>query len=111
MTIVNMLDAKTRLSQLVQAVEDGEETEIIIARNGKPAARLVPMPAQRRPVRLGLAANDPAMLRLVAVLDDPEVEQGMASVWAEFLGEDVPETEQASTREPDSADAQAKRAG
>ena len=38
MTIVNMLDAKTNLSKLVDAVERGEETEIIIARNGKPAA-------------------------------------------------------------------------
>jgi prevent-host-death family protein len=43
MTTVNMLDAKTRLSQLVQAVESGAETEIVIARNGKPAARLVRM--------------------------------------------------------------------
>jgi prevent-host-death family protein len=39
-----MLEAKTRLSRLVEAVERGEELEIIIARNGRPAARLVPMP-------------------------------------------------------------------
>jgi prevent-host-death family protein len=51
---VNMHDAKTRLSQLVDAVESGREAEIIIARNGKPAARLVPI-AARKPVRLGLA--------------------------------------------------------
>ena len=43
MPIVNMLDAKTRLSRLVDAVESGAETEIIIARNGKPAAKLVPV--------------------------------------------------------------------
>ena len=41
MTTVNMLDAKTRLSRLVEAVESGAETEIIIARNGKPAAVIV----------------------------------------------------------------------
>ena len=54
MPSVNMHDAKSRLSALVEAVESGRETEIIIARNGKPAARLVPMP-MRKPIRLGLA--------------------------------------------------------
>lgn len=57
MSVVNMLDAKTRLSQLVEAVESGAEKEIIIARNGKPAAKLVRLQADKpigqRP--LGLA--------------------------------------------------------
>lgn len=55
MPTVNMLDAKTQLSRLVDAVESGAETEIVIARNGVPAARLVPIEkrsATRR--RLGL---------------------------------------------------------
>lgn len=55
MPIVNMLEAKTQLSRLVDAVESGREPEIIIARNGKPAARLVPIEAPRRKIRLGLA--------------------------------------------------------
>jgi prevent-host-death family protein len=38
--IVNVYDAKTRLSQLIARVEDGEE--ITIARHGRPVARLVP---------------------------------------------------------------------
>lgn len=46
MEAVNMHDAKSRLSALVEAVESGAETEIVIARNGKPAARLVPMPSK-----------------------------------------------------------------
>ena len=54
MNAVNMHDAKSRLSALVDAVESGREAEIIIARNGKPAARLVPI-AKRKPIRLGLA--------------------------------------------------------
>ena len=41
MTTVNMLEAKTSLSKLVEAVESGAETEIIIARNGKPALNRV----------------------------------------------------------------------
>ncbi len=55
MTTVNMLEAKTNLSRLVEAVESGAETEIVIARNGKPAVRLVPLAAERPRVRLGLA--------------------------------------------------------
>ena len=43
MQSVNMHDAKTRLSALVEAVESGREAEVVIARNGKPAARLVPI--------------------------------------------------------------------
>ncbi len=43
MGMVNMLEAKTTLSKLVEAVESGAEKEIIIARNGKPAAKLVPV--------------------------------------------------------------------
>ena len=58
MSIVNMLEAKTSLSRLVEQVESGAEAEVIIARNGKPAARLVPL-ATVRPGRrqLGQARN------------------------------------------------------
>jgi prevent-host-death family protein len=40
-TQVGMHEAKTKLSQLVKRAEAGED--IIIARNGKPVARLVPV--------------------------------------------------------------------
>jgi antitoxin (DNA-binding transcriptional repressor) of toxin-antitoxin stability system len=43
MTSVNMLQAKSSLSRLVEAIELGHEREIVIARNGRPAARLVPI--------------------------------------------------------------------
>lgn len=49
---VNMLDAKTHLSRLVESIESGQEREIVIARNGRPVARLVPVttdaPVERR---------------------------------------------------------------
>ena len=48
MPTVNMLEAKTSLSRLVEAVESGAETEIIIARNGKPAAKLVAVDQPKR---------------------------------------------------------------
>ena len=52
MQTVNIHAAKTQLSRLIEAVEAGEE--IIIARAGKPVARLVPVvPASLAPRRLG----------------------------------------------------------
>ncbi len=44
---INVHEAKTHLSQLLDDVEAGEE--IVLARAGKPCARLVPLeaPAQR----------------------------------------------------------------
>ncbi|HYN53031.1 MAG TPA: type II toxin-antitoxin system prevent-host-death family antitoxin [Thermoleophilaceae bacterium] len=44
---VNVHEAKTQLSRLLQAVEDGEE--IVIARNGKPVAKLVAHVPERKP--------------------------------------------------------------
>ena len=41
MQTVNLYDAKSRFSKLVDAAEEGEV--IIIARNGKAAAKLVPL--------------------------------------------------------------------
>jgi antitoxin (DNA-binding transcriptional repressor) of toxin-antitoxin stability system len=51
MQAVNMLEAKSTLSRLVDLIEQGSEREIVIARNGRPAARLVSInafPVQRR---------------------------------------------------------------
>ena len=45
MVTVNVHQAKTQLSRLLQQVEAGET--IVIARAGKPSAQLVPINAQR----------------------------------------------------------------
>ncbi len=42
MALVGMHEAKTKLSQLVERAESGED--IVIARNGTPVARLVALP-------------------------------------------------------------------
>ena len=55
MPTYNVLEAKSNLSRLIEAVESGRESEIIIARNGKPAARLVPLGARPTGRRLGVA--------------------------------------------------------
>lgn len=51
MKSVNIHEAKTHLSRLVERVQAGEE--IIIAKAGRPAARLVPIEGASRPVKIG----------------------------------------------------------
>ena len=41
--LVNVHDAKSRLSKLIVAAQAGDD--VVIARNGKPAVRLVPVKA------------------------------------------------------------------
>ena len=55
MNSVNMLQAKSGLSRLVEAIEQGKEREIIIARNGRPAAKLVPVDKFLPGQRIGVA--------------------------------------------------------
>ena len=45
--IVNMHQAKSSLSRLVERALSGED--VIIARNGKPLVKLVPVPQERKP--------------------------------------------------------------
>lgn len=52
MTTINIHEAKTHLSRLVDEVAAG--AEIIIAKAGKPMARLAPLAAPIRKKRLGL---------------------------------------------------------
>jgi prevent-host-death family protein len=47
----NVSEAKAELSSLLVKVEEGEE--VIIARNGKPVARLVAFEARKEPRKLG----------------------------------------------------------
>lgn len=52
MTTMNIAEAKSKLSELVARAEAGEE--VVIARNGKPAVRIMPVePRRTEPRRLG----------------------------------------------------------
>ena len=62
MPTVNMHEAKTQLSRLVERALQGEE--IVIARSGKPVARLVPVNQGLAPRQLG------SMRGLIVVPDD-----------------------------------------
>jgi prevent-host-death family protein len=78
MTMVNMLEAKSTLSRLVEAVEAGG-AEVIIARNGKPAARLVAITKPAPTVRIGVAKG-------VCLTPAPDAEME-ATAAAVFLGQ------------------------
>ena len=58
MATYNVLEAKTNLSRLIEAVESGREREVIIARNGKPAAKLVPIGPGPTGQRIGVAKGE-----------------------------------------------------
>ena len=63
---VNIHAAKTHFSRLVERAARGEE--IVIARDGRPLARLVPLAAPRRRRRLGLLKGK---IRIAANFDAP----------------------------------------
>jgi len=52
---VNVFKAKTDFSRLIALLESSEEDEIVIARNGKPVARLVPWLGITSEKRIGAA--------------------------------------------------------
>lgn len=74
---VNMHEAKTHLSKLVERVEGGEE--IVISRAGTPAAKLVPIPKAPGKRKLGGWEGK---------LDAPSLEE-----WAEMKRETAREFE------------------
>ena len=52
---VNIFQAKTELSRLISALENGTDDEIIIARNGKPVAKLLKWEEKSAVSRIGAA--------------------------------------------------------
>ena len=81
MTTVNMREAKSSLSRLVADLVNGVEREIVIARNGRPAARLVPLDAVPTSQRIGVAKG-------VFVVPD-SIDTDNAAVEQEFAREDT----------------------
>ena len=49
---VNIYDAKTRLSQLVDRAASGED--VVVCRNGKPLVRITRLEASKRQVKFGV---------------------------------------------------------
>ena len=74
----NVHEAKTHLSRLLERVAAGEE--IIIARDGKPVARLAPLKPEHQPRRPGALAGK---IRIADDFDEPLPE----TIAASFRGE------------------------
>jgi prevent-host-death family protein len=85
---VNLYDAKTMLSTLVEEAAAGEE--IVIAKNGKPRAKLVPLgPATDAPRRVPVFGRwDHLGWKLPENFDEPDLE-----IEALFYGEGKPDGE------------------
>lgn len=66
MQTVNIHEAKTQFSKLIEAVAQGEA--VMIAKAGKPAAMLVPVPAQKAARKPGAMKGK---IRLSADFDAP----------------------------------------
>ena len=77
-TYVNIHEAKTHLSRLIERVEAGEE--ITLARAGRPVARLVPYPRRTSPRQPGLLRG---RIRVAEDFDSPEVNERIADLFDE----------------------------
>ena len=75
---LNLYDAKTRLSELVEAASHGET--VVIAKAGRPLAKLGPVDVVRKPVRLGLMKGK---IKIASDFDAPLPE----AVLREFEGD------------------------
>ena len=71
---VNIHEAKTHFSKLIDTVMHGEE--IIIAKAGKPAARLVPLREATRKIQFGLMQGE---VEIAENFDAPLPESVMAT--------------------------------
>ena len=81
MVQVNMFEAKSTLSKLVATLETGQEQEVIIARDGKTVARLIPYEGKARPARIGGAKG-----RFVAPADPFEGDDEIAALFKQAVG-------------------------
>ncbi len=73
---VNLVDAKNRLSALIDQVEEGEE--VTITRRGKPLARLVPVETNLDRAKRAVAKLDALRQRIAA--------RGESFTWGELKG-------------------------
>ena len=74
METVNIYDAKTRLSQLVDKAASGED--VVVSRNGKPLVRITRLEAPQRRIKFGLLKGK---LTVPADFDSPLPDEVLAS--------------------------------
>ena len=74
MDTVNIYDAKTRLSQLVDKAAAGED--VVVSRNGKPLVRITRLEQRRPKVRFGLLKGK---VKIAENFDTPLPQEVLAS--------------------------------
>lgn len=77
MDTVNVYDAKTHLSQLLDKAASGED--VVVCRNGKPVARITRLENSKRPIKFGVLKGK---LRVADDFDAPLPDH----ILAEFEG-------------------------
>ena len=77
MKSINIYEAKTRLSQLVDKAASGED--VILSRNGKPLVRITALAPKRRTIKFGVLKGE---VKVSADFDAPLPNE----VLAEFEG-------------------------
>ena len=78
MTTVSMFEAKTNLSRYVASVVSQQEPYIVITRNGKPVAKIVPY-EEDTGKRIGLAEGRLPYLSSLDDFDSIDMEKEMAN--------------------------------
>lgn len=74
MTSVSTFEAKTNLSKYISMIVDKTESAIVIVRNGKPVARLVPYETETTN-RIGVAKGKIPILESLEEFNSIDVEQ------------------------------------
>jgi prevent-host-death family protein len=72
---VNIYEAKTRLSQLVDKAASGED--VVVSRNGKPLARITRLEPPRRRIRFGVLKGK---IRIARDFDAPLPDEVLAGL-------------------------------
>lgn len=74
METVNIYEAKTRLSQLVDKAASGED--VVVSRNGKPLARITRLDEQKRRIKFGVLKGK---VRIAPNFDAPLPDEVLAA--------------------------------
>ncbi len=98
---VNIFEAKTQLSKLVERAERGED--VIIARAGRPAARLTQLTPEKKPIVFGLMKGE---IRISDDFDAPLTDD----VLAEFENGPIFPPERSDSAQADSVESQVRKA-
>ena len=61
---ISIYEAKTQLSKYIALIESGEENEIIILKNGKEVAKIVPSNSNKQRLGAGLKFSKPLEFKL-----------------------------------------------